>query len=244
MKFFRRSELNTACQTQLAHYDKTVADAVGPDYSYPLRMRDWELCQILTAMDSADRNDRILDTGSFNTYLGVYLARQHSRVTVSDLLSSRCAKSLMRKIGLAPRKPTEASYFKWKRTVKRAGVAVRSLDLTQLACPDASFDRVIALSVIEHVPAVERTLAEMFRVLAPGGKLLITTDCSPKPMPYHKGVRYFSPAELEQIFAPYPVTSARNEPDFSPENWCYNIGQPVVTAFAEITKHQAGSGKG
>jgi SAM-dependent methyltransferase len=236
MKFFRRSELTTACQAQLTHYDEIVSDAVGSGYPYPLRMRDWELSQVLTAMDSAGRDDRILDTGSFNTYLGVYLARQHPRVTVSDLLGCRCVKSLMRKIGLAPRKPKEACYFKWMRTVKRAGVAVRSLDLTQLACPDASFDRVIALSVIEHVPAVERTLSEMFRVLAPGGKLLITTDCSPEPVPYHQGVRYFSTAELEKLFAPYPVTSARNEPDFSRENWCYDLGQPVVTAFAEITK--------
>jgi SAM-dependent methyltransferase len=236
MKFFRRSELTPAYEAQLARYDETVAAAVGPGYPYPLRMRDWELCQVLTAMNSAGCDDRILDTGSFNTYLGVYLARQHPHVTVSDLLGSRCVKSLMRKIGLAPRKPTEAFYFTWVRAVERAGVAVRSLDLRQLACPDASFDRVIALSVIEHVPVVERTLAEMFRVLAPGGTLLITTDCSPEPVPYRDGVRYFSTAEMERLFAPYPVTSARNEPDFSPENWCYGRGQPIVPAFVEITK--------
>ena len=143
MKFFRRSELTPAYEAQLARYDETVAAAVGPGYPYPLRMRDWELCQVLTAMNSAGCDDRILDTGSFNTYLGVYLARQHPHVTVSDLLGSRCVKSLMRKIGLAPRKPTEAFYFTWVRAVERAGVAVRSLDLRQLACPDASFDRVI-----------------------------------------------------------------------------------------------------
>ncbi|HSY53231.1 MAG TPA: methyltransferase domain-containing protein [Opitutaceae bacterium] len=236
MKFFRRGELTPACQAQLAHYDEIVAAAIGSGYPYPLRMRDWELYQILTAMADTGRDDRILDTGSFNTYLGVYLARQHSQVTVSDLLSRRCRKSLMRRVGLAPRKPTEAFYFDWARVIKRAGVALRSLDVTRIACPDASFDRVIALSVIEHVPAVERTLAEMFRVLAPGGKLFITTDCSPKPRPYHNGVRYFTAAELEEILAPYPVTSDRNPPDFSPENWCYGLGQPIVTAFVEITK--------
>jgi SAM-dependent methyltransferase len=236
MKFFRRSELTTACQAQLAHYDETIAAAVGPGYPYPLRMRDWELCQVLTALADAGRDARILDTGSFNTYLGVYLARQYPNVTVSDLLCCRRTKSLLRKIGLAPRKPSEAFYFDWTRVVKKAGVALRSLDLTQLDCPDASFDRVIALSVIEHVPAVERTLAEMFRVVAPGGKLLITTDCSPEPVPYHNGVRYFSVAELEQLFTPYPVTSARNQPDFSRENWCYGLGQPIVTAFIEIAK--------
>ena len=236
MKFFRRGELTSICQAQLAHYDEIVAATVGPGYSYPLRMRDWELCQVLTAMAGADRDDRILDTGSFNTYLAVFLARQHTHVTASDLLGRRCCKSLLRRIGLAPRKPTEAFYFHWARVVKQAGVALRSLDASRIACPDASFDRVISVSVIEHVPAVERTLAEMFRVLATGGKLLITTDCSPEPKPYRNGVRYFTAAELEQIFAPYPVTSDRNQPDFSPENWCYGLGQPIITAFVEITK--------
>ncbi|MGA3008053.1 MAG: methyltransferase domain-containing protein [Opitutaceae bacterium] len=236
MKFFSRSELTPSCQAELSHYDQVVAAAVGPRYPYPLRMRDWELSEVLKALAGADRDARILDTGSFNTYLGVYLARKHPRVTVSDLLTYRCRKSLLRAVGLAPRKPTEAFYFRWTRTVKRAGVSVRNLDLTQLACPEASFDYVIALSVVEHVPAIERALAEMFRVLAPGGKLLFTTDCSPEPKPYQAGVRYFTPAELEQLLAPYAVTSARNSPDFSPENWCYNLGRPVVTAFVEITK--------
>jgi ubiquinone/menaquinone biosynthesis C-methylase UbiE len=95
---------------------------------------------------------------------------------------------------------------------------------------------VVALSVIEHVPDVERGLREMYRILAPGGRMLITTDCSPEPVPYANGVRYFSERELESLFDPYPVTSARNAPDFSRENWCYGGGRPVVTTFIEVTK--------
>jgi len=90
--------------------------------------------------------------------------------------------------------------------------------------------------VIEHVPDVERGLREMYRVLAPGGRILLTTDCSPEPAPRAGGVRYFSPAELEALLLPYRVTSERNSPDFADENWCYGLGRPVVTAFAEITK--------
>jgi len=37
-------------------------------------------------------------------------------------------------------------------------------------------------------------------------------------VPYAGGVRYFSEAELERLFAGYPVTSPRNHPDFAPEN--------------------------
>jgi hypothetical protein len=76
----------------------------------------------------------------------------------------------------------------------------------------------------------------MYRVLAPGGRLLLTTDCAPEPSPYRRGVRYFSESELEGLLAPYAVTSQRNHPDFARENWCYNLGRPVVTMFAEITK--------
>jgi SAM-dependent methyltransferase len=119
---------------------------------------------------------------------------------------------------------------------RRAGIPVRNLNLAKLSCRSASFDCVIALSVVEHVPDVERCLSEMYRVLAPGGRMLVTTDCSPEPRPYAEGVRYFSEPELERLFAPYPVTSARNPPDFSPENWCYGLGRPVVTAFVEVIK--------
>ena len=66
--------------------------------------------------------------------------------------------------------------------------------------------------------------------------MLVTTDCAPEPSPFNGGVRYFSEAELDRLFAPFPVTSQRNRPDFARENWCYNLDRPVVTAFAEITK--------
>jgi SAM-dependent methyltransferase len=199
-------------------------------------MRDWELARVLEAVRSVPVGSSILDTGSYNTYLPLALASSGYRVTASDLIWRRLVKSFERRLGLAPAKATEAPYFEWLGVYKRAGVPVRNLNLTRLACPDASFDCVVALSVIEHVPNVERGLREMYRVLAPGGRMLVTTDCSPDPTPYSNGVRYFSQSEIEALFRPYRVTSARGNPDFSEENWCYNLGRPVVTAFIEITK--------
>ena len=236
MNFYRRSELTDDVAALLTRYDETVRRFAGPGYPHPLRMRDWELARVLSAVRSVPVGSSVLDTGSFNTYLPLALASSGYRVTASDLIWRRMLKSCERRLGLAPAKASEAPYFEWLGVYRRAGVPVRNLNVTRLSCPDASFDCIVALSVIEHVPDAARGLREMYRVLAPGGRMLVTTDCSPEPTPYTRGVRYFSPAELEALVAPYAVTSARNGPDFSAENWCYGLGRPVVTAFFEITK--------
>jgi SAM-dependent methyltransferase len=236
MNFYRRSDLNDDVAAQLARFDRTARSYVGESYPHPIRMRDWELSRVLGAVSAVPVGSSILDTGSFNTYLPLVLASSGYRLTASDLLWRRLVKSAERRLGLAPRKETEAPYFQWRAVYRRAKVPVRNLNLMKLACADASFDCVVALSVIEHVPDPARALAEMHRVLAPGGRMLITTDCAPESVPYDRGVRYFSPADIARLTAPYRVTSPAGSPDFSQENWCYGLGKPVVTAFFEITK--------
>jgi SAM-dependent methyltransferase len=47
-------------------------------------------------------------------------------------------------------------------------------DATSMPFADASFDRVIAAEVLEHIPADQRAVAEIARVLKPGGLLAVT----------------------------------------------------------------------
>ncbi|MBP2455414.1 class I SAM-dependent methyltransferase [Mycolicibacterium lutetiense] len=53
------------------------------------------------------------------------------------------------------------------------GEAVKG-DALDLPYPDASFDCVIASEILEHVPQDERAIAELVRILKPGGSLAIT----------------------------------------------------------------------
>jgi SAM-dependent methyltransferase len=47
-------------------------------------------------------------------------------------------------------------------------------DATRLPYPDATFDHIIASEVMEHIPDDEGALAELHRVLRPGGTLAVT----------------------------------------------------------------------
>jgi SAM-dependent methyltransferase len=47
-------------------------------------------------------------------------------------------------------------------------------DATWLPYPDASFDRIIAAEVLEHIPADEAAIGELARVLRPGGTMAVT----------------------------------------------------------------------
>ena len=48
-------------------------------------------------------------------------------------------------------------------------------DAQALGIADASFEMVLCTEVLEHLPEPQRAIDEMFRVLVPGGQLLLTT---------------------------------------------------------------------
>ena len=55
----------------------------------------------------------------------------------------------------------------------QAWVEIRHADATQLPLPSAFFDAAISTQVLEYVPDVDVAIAEMFRVVRPGGRVVI-----------------------------------------------------------------------
>jgi SAM-dependent methyltransferase len=58
----------------------------------------------------------------------------------------------------------------WDERAHRGAV---KLDLQELRLPDRSLDVVLTAHVLEHVPETDRALAELHRVLVPGGHLFL-----------------------------------------------------------------------
>ncbi|PIV00992.1 hypothetical protein COS54_01870 [Candidatus Shapirobacteria bacterium CG03_land_8_20_14_0_80_39_12] len=53
-------------------------------------------------------------------------------------------------------------------------VNLRVADATKLPFEDKTFDRIIATEILEHIPDDQKAIAEIYRVLKPGGMVMIT----------------------------------------------------------------------
>lgn len=102
--------------------------------------------------------------------------------------------------------------FDRAKPIRHGPIVYEHGDITATRFPDAHFDAVTCLSVIEHGVDLEAYFKEMARILKPGALLVTSTDYFDEPTDtkglhaYGVPIRVFSSADLPGIFA----TAARH----------------------------------
>lgn len=90
---------------------------------------------------------------------------------------------------------------------KRGPIRYLPGDITDTRFESSNFDAVTCLSVVEHGVPLEAFFEEMFRLLKPGGLLIVSTDYYPSKTDtggisaYGVPVKIFSQEELEEMLA-------------------------------------------
>ena len=86
-------------------------------------------------------------------------------------------------------------------------------DAQALGIADASFPVILCTEVLEHLPEPQRAIDEMYRVLAPGGTLLLTTrflfPIHDAPHDYFRFTKY----GLRHLLRRFEILELREETD-------------------------------
>ena len=119
---------------------------------------------------SPGQGEKILDIGCGNARDISYMVEQGAQVIGVDISEGMVAEA--------------------KMDLEKHGyenITLESGDATQMSYADGEFDKVLCSEVIEHIPDAEKALDEMWRVLKPGGILILST---PNPNSWYGFDRY------------------------------------------------------
>jgi len=111
---------------------------------------------------------------------------------------------------------SEAMLRRGKRTAEKLGVANASFihaTFDAIALPDATANLVISNCSINHAPDKARVWGEVFRILKPGGRFVVSDIYSLEPVP----------------------EAYRNDPDAVAECWAGAVEKPVYLKTLEQT---------
>ncbi len=142
-------------------------------------------------------DDTLLDIGSRYSPLPAILAMRHGCGVVAADPEPDFEK---RQAAMARRVP-EA----W-RLVQAGRLRFLTRDAKDLPFPDAYFTRISAISVLEHIPDETPVLRELARLLAPGGRLVISVPYDPyrdEPKYYRRSVYVSGERPQEEFYQRY-----------------------------------------
>ena len=106
---------------------------------------------------------------------GRALSAKLTRVTLDRFIAAHA--SGLRTLDIGAQNGPYATHFPRRISLDiKRGIGVQIIgDAQALGIRDASFDVVLCTEVLEHLPEPQRAIDEIFRVLVPGGRLLLTT---------------------------------------------------------------------
>jgi SAM-dependent methyltransferase len=164
------------------------------DREYPARSNTYgaynEPVALLRSLAREPRDSRILELGAGGGFFGATLhARGFNYLTLTDFTATALGE-------LSTRVP---------------GALLVGADAATLPFQDDTFDIVVSSDVIEHIPEVQQHIAEVARVLVPGGRYYVKTPNRRTAEAYYRlrGLHdayfwhpsMFTPGELRAAFA-------------------------------------------
>jgi SAM-dependent methyltransferase len=111
---------------------------------------------------------------------------------------------------------------------------VRCEDLQILTFDDDSFDYILSFDVLEHVPNYRLAIAEMARVLRPGGQLLLTAPIIPESPVSHVRAEVGADGDIKHHLPPEYLGNALGPPSLCFTSFGFDLVEDMRTfGFSE-----------